>query len=386
MQMNERHRDGEDSGITGGETSLAPRRVPRLRARMVLGTVFATIGLAAAGFLSLTPLGRYVARAGFEEAKILSRRRLITEVIADPATSPELRGKLALVQGARQFAIDGLRLKAGNSFTQFAQLDRDTLVLVVSAAYRDRLELKTWWFPVVGRFPYKGFFNFGKARKTAEQLAREGFDVRVGPSSAFSTLGWFNDPLVSTTTRLDSVSLANTVIHEITHSTFFAKGHVSFNETFASFVGGRGAIAWFESQGDNVNAARAQAEWRDDLRLGAFWGSLAVELQAAFDSLPIDARDQRLAARSAIFESAKRRLIDSVAPTIETLPAGWADRVVLDNAIVLARRVYANRLDAFERVFEKEGRDLPRTIARIVELARSRPKDPLAAVIEAGEP
>jgi predicted aminopeptidase len=260
------------------------------------------------------------------------------------------------------------------------------LVLVVSAAYRDRLELKTWWFPVVGRFPYKGFFDFAKAKKTAQQLAKDGFDVRVGPSSAFSTLGWFNDPLVSTTTRLDSTSLANTVIHEITHSTFFAKGQVSFNETFASFVGGRGAIAYFESIGDTVNAERARADWRDDLRLGAFWGSLAVELQAAFDSLPVEAKAERLAVRQRIFDAAQRRLVDSIAPTVETYPKGWADKLVLDNAIVLARRVYANRLDAFETLFEKEGRDLPRTIARVIELARSRPDDPMAAVIRASSP
>jgi predicted aminopeptidase len=350
---------------------------------MVLGTVFASVGLVAAGFLSLTPLGRYVARAGFEEAKILSRRRPIATVIADSATDPALRGKLVLVQGARQFAIDRLGLRAGKSFTQFAQLDRDTLVLVVSAAYPDRLELKTWWFPVVGRFPYKGFFDFGKARKTAAELKRDGFDVRMGPSSAFSTLGWFNDPLVSTTAKLDSTSLANTVIHEITHSTFFAKGHVSFNETFASFVGGLGAIAYFESVSDSVNAERARADWRDELRLAAFWGTLAKELQGAFDSLPPDAREPRLAARARIFEAAQRRLVDSIGPTLETTPPGWASRIVLDNAIVLARRVYANRLDAFDTLFEREGRDLPKAIQRVIALAKARPDDPMAAVIDA---
>nr|MCU0636911.1 aminopeptidase [Gemmatimonadaceae bacterium] len=277
---------------------------------MVLGTVFASIGLAAAGFLALTPLGRYVARAGYEEAKILSRRRPIAAVIADSATAPELRGKLQLVQGARGFAIERLGLTAGKSFTQFAQLDRDTLVLVVSAAHRDRLALKTWWFPVVGRFPYKGFFDFDKARRTARELGQQGFDVRLGPASAFSTLGWFDDPLVSTTARLDSVSLANTVIHEITHSTFFAKGKVSFNETFATFVGGRGAIAYFEAQGDSVNAEKARADWRDELRLAAFWGALADELQQAFDALPDTARTERLAARERIYATARTRLVD----------------------------------------------------------------------------
>ena len=176
-------------------------------------------------------------------------------MVADATTDPALRAKLALVQEARRFAIDSLNLKAGQSFTAYSRLDRDTLVLVVSAAYRDRLEAKTWWFPVVGRFPYKGFFDVPDALRTAQSLRTDGFDVTVGPSSAFSTLGWFNDPLVSTTVKADSVTLVNTILHELLHNTFFAKGAVSFNESFATFVGGRGAEHFFRARGDSLSVS-----------------------------------------------------------------------------------------------------------------------------------
>ncbi|HYW30427.1 MAG TPA: aminopeptidase, partial [Gemmatimonas sp.] len=192
---------------------------------------------------TLTPMGCYISRAAYEEARILARRQPIDRLVDGTGTGigvdAATRAKLGLVVAARQFAVDSLGLKAGESFTTFSQLDRDTLVLVLSAAYRDRLERKTWSFPVVGRFPYKGYFDFAEARREAEKLRGEGFDVTLGASSAFSTLGWFNDPLVSTTIGADSITVANTIIHELVHNTFFAKGRVPFNESFASFVAAR---------------------------------------------------------------------------------------------------------------------------------------------------
>ena len=118
-------------------------------------TVFAVVVLTAA-FLSLLPIGRYLARAAYEEGKILARRKPIDVLLADPAIDAALRSKLRLVLDARRFAIDSLGLKAQQEFTTFSRLDRDTLVLVLSAAYRDSLAFRTWWFPVVGSVPYKG--------------------------------------------------------------------------------------------------------------------------------------------------------------------------------------------------------------------------------------
>lgn len=347
--------------------------------------------LAALVLFVISPTGCYLSRAAYEEARILARRTPIDRLVADSATPADERAKLQLVLDARRFAADSVGLRPEQSFTRFSRLDRDTLVLVVSAAYPDRLARRTWWFPVVGRFPYKGFFDFAAAHRTADDLRRDGFDVSIGASSAFSTLGWFNDPVVSTTLRMDSVSLVNTVIHEITHTTFFAKGQVVFNESFASFVGGRGAIAFFRALGDTALAARAADEWADDLVLGAFWASLYARLDSAFAAHPDTtndemarrvARERRLGARERIYREARTQLVDSIAPLLRTFPVGWGERVVLDNAVVMARRVYATELDLFDAVYEREGRDLTRAVQRLITLARERPADPFAAVRE----
>lgn len=325
-------------------------------------------GLAAAlvVLLTLTPMGCYISRAAYEEARILARRQPIQQLVVRDNTDPALRAKLALVLAARQFAVDSLGLEAGKSFTTYSPLDRDTLVLVVSAAYRDRLKLKTWSFPVVGSFPYKGFFDFDEAKRTAAQLRAEGFDVTLGASSAFSTLGWFNDPLVSTTVRQDSVTLVNTVLHELLHNTYFAKGKVSFNESFASFVGGRGAEHFFRMLGDSVLIRRAQDDWQDDLVLGAFWGRTAREIDSVFSALPDSATAARITARDSVYARAQRRLVDSVGPLLRGYPPGWSGRVVLDNAVLLARRVYADGLDRFDSVYVASGSDLRQAISRII--------------------
>ena len=330
-----------------------------------------------AALLTLTPMGCYISRAAYEEARILSRRQPIERLVAGTGTGFPVddvtRAKLALVLSARQFAVDSLGLKAGESFMTYSKLDRDTLVLVLSAAYRDRLERKMWKFPVVGSFPYKGFFDFAEAKRQAEKLRAEGFDVTLGASSAFSTLGWFNDPLVSTTLDADSITLANTVIHELLHNTFFAKGRVPFNESFASFVGGRGAEHFFRAQGDTMSTRLAQEDWQNDLVLGAFWERLAHEIDSVFASLPKDSVSARIAARDTVYGRARRRLVDSVAPKLVGYPAGWGNRVTLNNAVLLSRRVYAEGLDKFDSVYVANGGNLRRAIDAII--AREKAKE-----------
>jgi len=317
-----------------------------------------------------TPLGRYILRAGWEESKILARRRPIEEVIADSGTSSGLRDRLTLVIAARQYAVDSLRLNAGESFTTFAQLDRDTLVLVLSAAYRDRLVAYRWWFPIVGRLPYKGFFKTGDALRARADFDARGFDTYLRPASAFSTLGWFNDPLLSTTVRSDTASLVNTVIHELSHNTLFVAGNAEFSGSFANLIGTRGAEAFFRSRNSLAAAQAVVDDWANDQVLGAFWERTATALDSAYREWPADSA-ARVVARDSVYARARRTLVDSVGPRLRGVNLNALSRIQLDNAALLARRVYAQRLDLFDSVWVRNDRDVRKTIAAIQATVRN---------------
>ncbi|MEO8575994.1 MAG: aminopeptidase [Gemmatimonadales bacterium] len=329
--------------------------------------------------IALSPMACYLSRGAWEEGKILARRQAIAELVASKQTDPLTRRKLEIVLAARQYAKDSILLKTEESFTTYSKLDRDTLVLVLSAAYRDRLEPYTWWFPIVGRVPYKGFFDFETARDAAKKFNADGFDVVLRPSAAFSTLGFFDDPLTSTTLVRDSLDLVNTVIHEVTHNTFYAPGQAVFNESFANFVGARGAAAFFRSRGQPGAAARVDAEWADEKLLGKFWSTLAKSLDSAYARHP-ESREARIAARDTVYMNARRSLVSEVGPELTTIGPFYVQRVTLNNAALLARRVYAKDLDLFDQAYEREGRNLRRTIGRIITLAKANKKDPFGAL------
>ena len=334
-------------------------------------------------WLVLSPTGRYLLRAGLEESKILWRRQPITRLAADPATPPALKSKLALVLDARAFARDSLGLETGQSFTTFSALDRDTLVLVLSGAYRDKLKSYTWWFPVVGRVPYKGYFDFAEARRQEQALTARGFDARLGGASAFSTLGWFNDPLLPPTLRTDSLNLANTVIHELTHNTYYAPGGAVFNESFANFVGARGAERFFRSRGQSAAADEVVARWRDERVMGGFWAALYARVDSAFKAHPGDEPKgvaERIALRDSLYAEARQQLIHEVGPQLRTMSLRAIERIRLDNAVLMSRRIYLTDLDAFDAVLAKNGGDLRKAIRSIITAAKSDKDHPFDAV------
>jgi predicted aminopeptidase len=347
-----------------------------------IGLVLLGVLAGAALLVAVTPMGRYLARGAYEEARILSRRKSIGQLVADSATPPAVRAKLQLVLEARRFAVDSLGLPAKDAFTKFTQLDHDTLVLVLSGAYRDRLQAITWWFPVVGRVPYKGFFDFEEAKRAEIEMRDAGFDSYLRPSPAFSTLGFFNDPLLSTTLHDDSLEIVNTVVHELTHNKFYARGQAVFNESFASFVGARGAEQFFSSRGDTASARRVAERWGDDLLLGDVWERTFHALDSAYANAGANdsSRAARLAARDTVYARARQLLVDSVAPRLKSIDPRYAARVRLDNASLLARRIYSTGLQDFDAVWLREDRNVRSALERIIALARQSPQSPGAAV------
>ncbi|HEY3286945.1 MAG TPA: aminopeptidase [Gemmatimonadaceae bacterium] len=338
--------------------------------RLRWGSVGVALLIACGGVALVTAgtrTGRYLVRAAWAEGKILRGRRAIADLVRDSTTDAVTRGKLQLVLAARAYAADTLGFPAKDAFTKYTRLKSDTLVLVLSGAARDTLAPVTWWFPIVGRVPYKGFFDVKQAQREEQRLRDRGFDAYLRPAPAFSTLGFFNDPVLSTTLSADSAEVANTVVHELTHNRYYAAGSAVFNESFANFVGARGAAAFFRSRGDTLNAALCDRRWEDQKRLGAFWTRVVDSLEVAYAAHPGPAgKPARLEARDRVYAWARRLLVDSVGPTLTTYPTWYAARVRLDNAALLARRVYMTDLGRFDAVWESEEKDLRRTVERIV--------------------
>ena len=343
--------------------------------------VIGVLVLVGLGFLALAPTGHYLLRAAWSEGSILVHRRQISTIVADPRTPPQVAAKLRLVLAARAFAADSVGLAAKQSFTTYTQLDRDTLVLVLSGSYPDRLEPYTWWFPIVGRVPYKGYFDFKQARDAERQLAARGFDVYLRPSSAFSTLGWFNDPLLSTTLAADSIDLANTVIHELTHNTYYAPGGADFNESFANFVGARGSAWFFRTRGSPAAADEADARWSDEKLMARFWAELYHSVDSAFKAHPAAGDSAaRVAAGDTVYARARREAIDVLGPQLRTIGPRALEHMRLDNAVLLARRIYDTDLDVFDQLWVEENADLRKTVVAIIQLAKGRPDDPFGAL------
>ena len=311
-------------------------------------------------FYSCSPL--YVMRAGWEEAGILMRREKISKLIEEPETKTELKRKLQLVLDARKFS-ESIGLKPKGSFTQYSTVDRDVLVWVLSASEKLSFTPVTWWFPIVGRIPYKGFFEKKDGLKALRKLTQKGYDASLRPSPAFSTLGWFNDPLLSTMIDHDDVALVNTVIHEVLHNTIWIPDHANFNETLANVVGAQGAIRFFESSASTSLALSkeetiqlARDRMHDERIYARYLGICVKKLKKFYNSL--SERDRKEEELKKIALKKRKALFNSLAELWESFSKearteGYKRPISgLNNARIIAQHIYQDRPEIIYSLFK----------------------------------
>jgi predicted aminopeptidase len=322
---------------------------------------------------------RYVTRAGFEETRILKSRQPIYRLVRDSSIAPGVRRSLGLVLETRDYAAR-LGLEAKETYTTYADVGRDTLLLVLQAAPKDCICPHTWKYPIVGRIPYKGFFDPEAARREASRFARRGYDTYLRPSSAFSTLGWFNDPLLSTALTRDSVELAATVFHEIAHNTLYVKSATPFNESFAQLVGYRSAQAFFEERGDSLRAQQAADRWHDEIVLGDYYATLVGRLQALYAQHPDSARLDQGRREAAAW--ARAQLEGPIGRRLRTFRIGRLTERPINNAQLIGARIYRTRLDLFDRWYEQHGRDIRGSVGALKTLMAGAEGDSAYARLE----
>jgi predicted aminopeptidase len=332
---------------------------------IAVGVLFAGYGTA---YLASEDV-RYVTRAGLEESRILREARPLGELIADPSVKPEFRESLSLVRQTRDYAVE-LGLAANRTYTTFTDVGRDTLLLNLSAAPRDCICAHTWKYPIVGRIPYKGFFDFRKAR----------LDVYLRPAAAFSTLGWFNDPLLSTALTRDSVELAALVFHELAHNTLYIRSATPFNESFAEYVGYHAAERFFRTLGDTAAARRALNRWHDEVVLGRYYAELTQQLNRFYGTKPDSAALE--AGRADAARWARAQLEGPVGAELRTYRIGRLAERPINNAQLIGATIYRTRLELFDRWHLQHGHDVARSVSAMKELMDGAEGDSAYARLE----
>ena len=267
--------------------------------------------------------------------KLMAAARPVDSLIQDPSTPPDLKARLETAQRIREFASRDLHLPENGSYHSYADLHRRFVVYNVFAAPKFSVDPKPECFPFTGCVAYRGFYSEDAARKHAEKLREQGYDVYVGGVPAYSTLGWFDDPLLSTFIRYPDSQLARLVFHELAHQVVYAKGDTTFNESFAVVVEDEGVRRWLEAEGRTAELAafkEAQARKRD---LAARIKETRERLKVVYESNTTD--DQKLEQKRAEFD----RLRASFPQFVPAEP---------NNAFLVSIALYNELVPALERV------------------------------------
>ncbi len=361
-----------------------------LRRRFGLRRFAAFAAAFALCILSTACQAPYLIKSAWSQAGLLNAREPLDSVLAKPDLADSVRAKLLLARDAKLFAEVALGLKKTRNYESYVELGRSHVSYVVSAAPKDRLEHFEWWFPIVGHVPYKGYFNPEDAKAEAESLKQDGLDVVVRGVSAYSTLGWFRDPILSSMLRYTDYDLANTIIHETVHATLYIKGNADFNERLATFIGNLGADMFFLKRdgAESATLKNAEIETADERLFTDFISKQIDVLKAWYEKNQLTAgataatfEENRRLQFKGIFEEFKSR----IAPQLGN--EKYRNRLLeelapesLNNARLLLWRLYFHDLSDFERAYAKLGKNP----SRFMEFAKSleKSKDPELALKE----
>jgi len=297
---------------------------------------------------------QYYAQAIGGQLAIMRAARPVETWLADPATPEDLRGRLELARGIREFASRELALPRNGSYESYAELGRPYVAWNVFAAPVFSIEAKRECFPFVGCVSYRGFFAEADARRQAEKLRLAGNDIYVGGVPAYSTLGWFDDPLLSTFVRYSDAQLARLLFHELAHQVAYARDDTAFNESFAVAVEEEGVRRWLRAQGREKEIAAFGAAQSRRRELAARVEAARKRLEAVYRSEVPDEEKRRAKVRE--FD-ALRAQFGAVVPAEPT------------NAFLISIAVYTELVPAFERLLAENGGDLPAFYKRVKELA-----------------
>lgn len=321
-----------------------------------------------------THIGYYSQAVG-GHLKLMNSRQSIDSLLADDATDAQLRSKLQTLVDARRFAVDNLSLPDNDSYTTYVETGRDAVTWNVVAADEFSVQARTWCFPVAGCVSYRGYFDRAEADAYADELAKQSLDVIVGGASAYSTLGWFDDPVLDTMLRGSDVRFVGTLFHELAHQLLYVKNDSNFNEAYATFVEQIGVRRWLAHRGEDDRIALYNASLGRAEDFSSLLKTTRQSLQTLY-AKDLPEADKR-SRKAAVFEQMRA--------DYKQLKVKWGGyngydnwfRRDLNNARLVAVATYRRYVPAFYALYEEAGQDLERfyeiakTVAEMEKSART---------------
>lgn len=317
-----------------------------------------TLGL---GVLSSCETVSFYTQAARGQAEISFCKRAIPKVLADPTTEPAVATKLKLSQEIVAFAEAELALKSNGSYRHYTDLQRDSVSHIVYAAGEFSLEGKTWWYPIVGPQDYRAYFKEATADKLINKLAAQGYDTFKGGVSAYSTLGFLNDPILNTFIAYPDTAFAELLFHEMTHQRFYKPKDTAFNEALAEVVAREGTRRWLRSRGDQKALATYELSLQRRAAIRKEILATITRLKALYAS-GISAEQMR---------ASKKKELENLRKEIKALYAGWQQTPThflstpLNNARLVAFTTYEELVPEFEKRLAAHNFDLDSFLTEI---------------------
>jgi predicted aminopeptidase len=351
--------------------------VPKIRILTIFSMARRISSILLALFLAVASLRcqsiQYYNQAINGQMNILRSRQPISELVDDADTPATLRQKLLFILSVRAFAEKNLRLPANDHYLSYVELDRPYVVWNVFAAPEFSLMPKTWCFPIVGCVTYRGYFSEQDAYRFGDSLKQKGFDVYIGGAIAYSTLGWFDDSVLSTFLNLSEAETAALIFHELAHSVLYVSDDTAFNESFATAVEQEGFRRWQAA----ANNPRGHEKWlRKHQQRQKFIGLVSeyrTRLQNLYDSnLPLDKKRNH---KAALFTQMRSEFADLKSdPGDMAAYDSWFKRP-LNNAQIISVSTYYNWVPAFNKILSETGGDLEIFYQKCRQLAKKEPAE-----------
>lgn len=305
---------------------------------------------------------RYFWQAGVGQLSLYNHERPIAEVLDDPSTPQKYKDRLKLLPEVRKFVETELGVSSTNNYKTFVDLKRPYVVWSLTSAEAEELKLVEWNFPVVGSFPYIGFFNENMAKEWQEKEKSKGRDTHLRGVTAYSTLGYLRDPLLSSMLSDNQAYLANLLFHETTHTYIYLKGEGSFNEQLASYVGDYGERLWLSKKYGSESLEVKDWEFeREDRRLfGLLIRNCAEDLKKIFSKKNEYGSSKTIILKNEIYSSLKKKMLETPWKSkyyVRNVSKRFADEIQ-NNAALFAFLTYEDNQEVFDRLHEVCGRDV----------------------------